>query len=207
MKSTKKLCLLAVSALVVACAAPVKEPERSGFLSDYSRLQELDENELFFSAGKTGNYSKFIVDPVTMLYREMDPEKRQFTDEELEELKQYFHDKVVEHLTKDDGWAVVEEPGPGVARLRIGITDVDDTVGALNVTIYTKITGAGLGGASAEGEMVDSVSGEQLAAMVRWGSGSRVLRAGFTHTGDAKILFNKWAKALREAIDKAHGKS
>lgn len=50
------------------------------------------------------------------------------------------------------------------------------------------------------------MTGEQLAAAVRWGSGSRVLRAGFTHTGDAKILFGKWAKDIRKSIDSAHGK-
>jgi len=82
---------------------------------------------------------------------------------------------------------------------------VDDTIGALNISIYTKITGAGLGGAAMEGEMVDSMTGEQIAAASRWGSGSRILRAGFTHTGDAKILMDRWAKDLRKSIDEAHG--
>ena len=100
----------------------------------------------------------------------------------------------------------MEAPGPGTARLHIGITDVDDTIGALNLTIYTKITGAGLGGAAMEGEMVDSVTGEQIVAVIRWGSGSRILRAGFTHTGDAKILMDRWAKGLRQRIDEAHGR-
>jgi len=76
----------------------------------------------------------------------------------------------------------------------------------LNLTIYTKITGAGLGGAAMEGELVDSMTGEQLAAVSQWGSGSRILRAGFSHTGDAKILMDRWAKALRKMIDEAHGR-
>ena len=44
-----------------------------------------------------------------------------------------------------------------------------------------------------EGELVDSVTGEQIGAVIRWGSGSRILRAGFTHIGDAKIVINRWA--------------
>jgi hypothetical protein len=100
----------------------------------------------------------------------------------------------------------VKEPGPGVARFRIGLTDVEKTIGVLNVAIYTKVTGLGLGGASAEGELVDSVTGEQLAAMVRWGTGSRVLRAGLTHMGDAKIAIEKWTKDLRELLDEQHNK-
>ena len=132
-------------------------------------------------------------------------ERRVFDDEELEDLQTHFQNTVREALTKDNGYQVVEAPGPGTARLHIGITDVDDTIGALNISIYTKITGAGLGGAAMEGEIVDSVTGEQIAAVIRWGSGSRILRAGFTHTGDAKILMDRWADHLRDRIDEAHG--
>ncbi|MFB3124454.1 MAG: DUF3313 family protein, partial [Woeseiaceae bacterium] len=133
-------------------------------------------------------------------------EKRIFSDEELEDLQVHFKTAVIEALTEDDGYQVVEVAGPGTARLRIGITAVDDTIGALNITIYTKITGAGLGGAAMEGEVVDSMTGEQIAAVSRWGSGSRFLRAGFTHTGDAKILMDRWAKDFRKRLDDAHGR-
>jgi len=65
----------------------------------------------------------------------------------------------------------------------------------------------GLGGASFDGKAVDSVSGQQIAAAVRWGSGSRILRAGFTRSGDAKILINRWIKQFRKRLDEAHGVS
>ncbi len=193
-----------LSALGAGCAT-VQNPGQAGFLSDYSNLEEVNENHLVYLSGNAGNYSKFIVDPVAMLYGQPE-EKRIFSDEELEDLQVHFKTAVIEALTEDDGYQVVEVAGPGTARLRIGITDVDDTIGALNVTIYTKITGAGLGGAAMEGEVVDSMTGEQIAAVSRWGSGSRILRAGFTHTGDAKILMDRWAKAMRERIDEAHGR-
>ena len=193
-----------LSALAAGCAT-VQDPGQAGFLSDYSNLEEIDENHLIYDSGNLGNYSKFIIEPVAMLYRQPE-EKQVFTDEELEDLQRHFATKVREALIEDDGYQVVEVSGPGTARLRIGITDVDDTIGALNITIYTKITGAGLGGAAFEGELVDSMTGEQIAAVSRWGSGSRILRAGFTHTGDAKILMDRWAKNLRERIDEAHGR-
>ena len=191
-------------ALATGCAT-VQDPGQAGFLSDYSNLEEVDDNHLVYVSGNSGNYSKFIIDPIAMLYRQPE-EKRIFSDEELEDLQVHFKTAIIEALTEDDGYQVVEVAGPGTARLRIGITDVDDTIGALNITIYTKITGAGLGGAAFEGELVDSMTGEQIAAGSRWGSGSRILRAGFTHTGDAKILMNRWAKNLRERIDEAHGR-
>ena len=201
----KVICFGAIVSAMAAGCATVQDPGQSGFLSDYSNLEEINENHLSYDSGKMGNYSKFILEPVAMLYRHP-VEKRIFSDEELEDLQAHFKAAVIEALTEDDGFQMVEVAGPGTARLRVGITDVDDTIGALNITIYTKITGAGLGGAAMEGEIVDSVTGEQLAAASRWGSGSRILRAGFTHTGDAKILMDRWAKNLRETIDEAHGR-
>jgi hypothetical protein len=189
---------------MAAGCATVQDPGRSGFISDYSKLEEIAENNLVYDSGNLGNYSKFIIEPVTMLYRESE-EKRVFDDEELGDLETHFLDTVRESLTEKNGYQIVETPGSGTARIHIGITDVDDTIGALNISIYTKITGAGLGGAAMEGEIVDSVTGEQIAAVIRWGSGSRILRAGFTHTGDAKILMDRWADHLRDRIDEAHG--
>lgn len=191
--------------LVSGCAG-VEQAEYTGFLSDYSNLQELEEGHLFYSAGKSGNYDKFIIDQVVLLFEpnEVDPH---FSDDELLELQDHFRSVVVEEFTRDNGYEIVARPGPRTARIRMGISDVKRTIGALNVTIYTKVTGAGIGGASAEGEMVDSMSGEQLAAAVRWGGGSRVLRAGFTEMGDAKLAIDKWAKDLRMMMDKAHGRS
>ena len=198
--------VVALALTLVAGCAGVQKPEESGFLSDYSQLEELSEGHLFYSAGRSGGYDKFIIDPVVLLFT---PNKvdSPFTDEQLRELQTYFHDQVEAALSRDDGYQIVARPGPRVARIRMGITDVKKTIGALNVTIYTKVTGAGIGGASAEGEMVDSISGEQLAAAVRWGGGSRILRAGFTRMGDAKLAIDKWARDLRALMDKAHGKT
>jgi hypothetical protein len=89
--------------------------------------------------------------------------------------------------------------------VRLAITDVDATIGALNVTSYTKVTGAGLGGAAIEGEIVDAMTGEQLGATIRWGGGSRFGRAGYTKLGDAKIILKRWADHLRDHLDEMHG--
>jgi len=205
MQVFRAICIGAIVSATVTGCATVQDPGQKGFLSDYSKLEEIEENHLVYDSGNFGNYSKFIIEPVAMLYRQSE-EQRIFDDEELEDLQAHFATKVRKALVENDGYQVVEEPGAGTATLRIGITDVDDTIGVLNITIYTKITGAGLGGAAMEGEVVDSVTGEQIGAVIRWGSGSRVLRAGFTHTGDAKIVIDRWAKDLRQRIDEAHGR-
>ena len=121
--------------------------------------------------------------------------------------------RLTERLTENDGYEVVTERGPGVATFRVGITEVDASIAALNILIYTKITGAGLGGIAAEGEIVDSMTGEQLAAAIRWGSGSRVMGRGtqiikgeVSKLGDAKLVIDNWAKDIRKRIDAAHAR-
>ena len=204
-KDARLLISIVALGLLAACAAPVSEPEQTGFLSDYSKLETKEKGYIGYIGDRAIEYDKFMVDPIEILFRR-DPEDQKFSDEELEELKAYFIKEATEQLTKDDGYAVVTEPGPGVLRLRLGITEVDASIGALNVVLTTKITGAGLGGASAEGEAVDSVTGEQIAAMVRWESGSRIARAGLTKMGDAKLAINKWTRDWRQNIDDVHGR-
>jgi hypothetical protein len=204
------LALLVIVA-VGACAT-VDEPEQTGFLSDYSKLERDTDNRWIYSTAKTVDYSKFYIEPVALLFEQK--ENAEFSPEDLEKLRTYLVVRLTERLTEDDGYEVVSEPGPGVASFRMGITDVDASITALNLTVYTRVTGAGLGGIAAEGEIVDSMSGEQLAAAIRWGSGSRVMGRGaqvlegeVSKLGDAKLVIDNWAKDIRKRIDAAHGRT
>lgn len=199
------LYLLLILFGVIGACATIDEPEQTGFLSDYSNLERDSDNQWLYAQSRTAAYSKFHIEPIAVLIEPKGEAK--FTPEEIEELKQYFVTKMTEALTKDDGYEVVSEPGPGVASFRLAITEIDASIAALNITIYTKATGAGLGGIAAEGEIVDSVTGEQLAAAIRWGSGSRVLRAGLSKLGDAKLVIDGWAKDIRKRIDQAHAEA
>lgn len=208
MKTNKNGILAIFSIVLVAlsgCAAPVSAPEQTGYLSDYSKLEMKEEGLINYVSDSVGEYDKFIIEPVAILF-EIDPEVSGLTTEDIDELKTHFVTKLTDELTSDDGYEIVTEPGPGVARLRLGLTQVEESIGVLNVTIYTKVTGLGLGGASAEGEAVDSVTGEQIAAMVRWGSGSRIARAGLTDLGDAKLAIDKWTRDMRKNLDRVHGR-
>jgi hypothetical protein len=185
--------------------ATTGEQEQTGFISDYSKLERAADNQWRYTNPKIGEYEKFFIEPVAILYeRSEDPE---FSLDEIEQLKTHMLVSLTKSLTEDDGYEVVSEPGPGVATFRIGFTEVDASIGALNITLYTKITGAGLGGIAAEGEVIDSMTGEQLAAAIRWGSGSRVLRAGFTKLGDAKIVIDRWSREMRNRVDEAHART
>ncbi len=200
-----RLWFIFLAIVTVGACATIDEPEQTGFLSDYTKLERDTDGRWLYSAANTGKYSKFYIEPVAVLFEQK--EKPAFSPDELEQLKTYLVVRLTERLTEDDGYEVVSEPGPGVAIFRLGITEVDASIAALNISIYTKVSGAGLGGIAAEGEIVDSMTGEQLAAAIRWGAGSRVLRAGLTKLGDAKIVIDRWARDIRERIDAAHGRA
>ena len=197
--------LVLLSIIVIGACATIDEPEQTGFLSDYSKLVRDDDDQWRFAGLRMAEYSKFHFKPIAVL---IDPKSEaEFTPEEIEDLKAHFVSKITAALTKDDGYEVVSEPGPGVASFRLAITEIDASIAALNILIYTKATGAGLGGIAAEGEIVDSVTGEQLAAAILWGTGSRVLRAGLSKLGDAKLVIDRWAADIRERLDQAHGRT
>jgi len=204
--SAKTVGTLLTGLLVLAgCAAPVSQQEQSGFLTDYSKLELLENNRIVYVSDRAVEYRSFIIDPIVILF-ERDENYKEFSEKEIENFKAYAVKELTKQFTKDNAYSVVSDPGPGVARFRFGITDVDDTIGVLNVSIYTKITGLGLGGLAIEGELVDSMTGEQLMAAIRWGSGSRILRAGYTHMGDAKIAADRWTHDVRKIFDELHGR-
>ena len=127
--------------VAIAACATTGEPEQTGFLSDYSKLERSGDNQWRYLSDNFVGYSKFYIEPVAILFEQ--PEDPEFSPEELEQLKTYMRTSLTESLTKDDGYEVVSEVGPGVATLRLGISDIDASIAALNITIYTKATGAG----------------------------------------------------------------
>ena len=94
---------------------------------------------------------------------------------------------------------------PGVARIRIAVTDIKKGTPALNVLPQTKLTGLGLGGASMEAELVDAKTGAQIAGVVQTGRGSVVSLSGLSSSGDAKAVMQGWVKRFQKTLDEAHG--
>ncbi len=184
------------------------ETARTGFLKDYSKLTPHPEEEGRFRyinpKMNVGDYSKFIVDPV-VLQLSKEGKEAEIDQEDLNEQVTFFHGKILEELGKD--YQIVNKPGKGVARIRVAITHIDKTNPALNIHPGTKLSGAGLGGAGMEGELVDSLTGETIGSVIDFQMGSRLsLTAGLTWFGHAQAVMENWAEDLRKFIDKAHGK-
>ena len=164
----------------------------SGFLSDYTQLQKESSSVLLYlNQANLRSYSAYIVDPVQGHVNLSDAK---LTDEQMTDLSSYMHEQIT-LAVKKAGKKVAYQPGPGVARIRAAITDLEKT-NAVNMIPQASLLGAGVGGASMEAAIVDSVSGKQVGAVIQSGKGSRI---PLTNLGDwtaAKSVMDGWGKQL-----------
>jgi hypothetical protein len=204
---------MVVASVVLACicgCGDSKGPVTTGFLSDYSKLKAAsDESYRYSDKAVFGSYKSFIVDPVTVHFKEgakaidMKSEGK-LTEQNMADLTNYFHDVLVKAIT-DAGCQIEYRPALGVARVRVAITDIEET-SALNALPQASLLGVGVGGAAMEAEFVDSQTGKQIAAVVETQKGGRVPFSNLGEWGTAKGVMDGWAKRLKERLDEAKAK-
>ena len=205
---------------LVGCAAhKVEDVKESGFLGDYSGFKKGTEDQLGLVYGKPGvnikSYDKIMIDHV-LVSLAPNSEATVIQPDQLAELANYFNKAIVNELKKD--WQIVSEPGEGVLHLRTAITDIEPSNPTANtmstiipiglavsaVAKGTTDTNLGVGRASMEVELLDSVSGEKLAAAVDRREGGK--RAFTGKWEDVQDAFDYWAgrfgKWLREQKNK-----
>ncbi len=209
--------LLAGALLLAGCAASgMKDVQKTGFLSDYSQLKPGGDDRSALYYVKPGAdlkpYNKLMFDRFVVLlsdsaqFREIDPAM-------LKELTDYYQNAVFTAVK--DGYMIVDQPGPGVLRVRVAITELNPsnpTTNTLSTIVpvgmivagATKATSGdnlGTGEAGTEFELLDSVTGERLAAAVDKRQGGKgVFRGKWEDTKDA---FDYWAKRFRQRLDEA----
>jgi hypothetical protein len=197
-----KLLMVVAAGLAVMLGGCAKKAQQTGFLSTYKNLQPVSDNLMRYIGPDVSEYSKFILDPIAVkCYSEKNCEK--ITSENVAHLKEYLYSQIVEQ--KPAQYELVSMPGPGVARIRIAVTNLEKSTPALNVLPWTKLAGVGLGQASAEVELVDSVTGKQLAAAIISDTGSRFSLSGLSQWGDVEAVMKDWAKKLWTRVNEAHG--
>ena len=195
--------LAAAMVLVTGCGS--KEMTKTGFMSDYSRLKkESDSVMRYLDRNAVASYSSYIVDPVQARLYSNPKAKGELTDEQIKDLTGYLHTKAAEAIT-GAGLKVVHQPAPGVARIRIALTNIEKT-DAINMVPQASLLGAGIGGASMEAEVIDSMTGKQIAAVVQSGKGSRIPFANLGDWTAAKGVMDKWAKNEQKKLEELHGK-
>ena len=207
-----RILTIGVVAIMSGCGGGDKKMVKTGFLSDYTKLTAVSDSSLrYLDKPALVGYSSFIVDKVDAHFQEGTEAlesrfKGKLRDDEIADLTNYFHAALVKAIG-DAGFGVVFQPGPGVARIRTAITDIAETNVVLAAVPQTRmLTGAGVGGASLEFEVVDSQTSRQIAAGVERKAGSRVPFTGLTEWGGAKAAMDAWAKRLKDRLKEAHAR-
>ena len=189
--------IIGLTLLLGGCATRVQKHEK-GFLSDYSKLEPVKGSDSimhYVAPPETlAKYHAIILDPITVYFYQNSDVKK-VDEKDVKHLEQVFYDELKADLVAAN-FTLVTKPGPGVGRLRIAFTDLKKGTPALNVLPQTKVSGMGLGQATAEGEFVDSVTGVQLWSAIKSETGSRFSLSGLSEWGDVEELCRQWAKQL-----------
>ncbi len=202
MNRANLLMILAVVAVTsLFCGCQEEQQVTTGFLSDYSRLRPSGETLRYLPPGALEKYSMFIIDPVVVHFHARVKGTRA-NSQDLAHLKQYMYAAVRDAIS--DRYAIVAKSGPGVARVRIAITNIKASKVLQNIIPMAKVAGTGLGSASMEAELVDSQTGQQIAALVETQAGSRLSFDGLSKWGDAEAVMRDWANRFRKRLDEAH---
>ena len=181
---------------------------KTGFLTDYSRLSKESNTSLrYLNKQGLARYSSFIVDRVQVhFYSGADAieekTKGELSQQQIDDLTNYMHTVLVKAV-QDSGNKVVYQPAAGVARIRAAITDIDKSTAA-SLLPTAKVVGAGIGGASMEAEIVDSMTGEQIGAVVESKQGSKMPFANLGKWDAAKQVVKDWGKRLQKRLEEAH---
>jgi len=177
-----------------------KEVVKTGFLSDYGNLETKTASSLQYADDVALNrYSRFVVDPVNTRFREDAQATRsqsegKLSQSQIDDMTEYMHDTIVAAVRRS-GNIVVNKSGPGVARIRSAFTDIDKSY-LMSFFPISKMTGTGVGGASLEAEVVDSLTGEQIGAIVESQQGSNTPFDGLGDWDAAKQVMDDWGRRL-----------
>lgn len=187
------LTAIGIAVLSTGCAS-TPTPTRTGFISDYGRLQKAETGAMRFISPDLREYKRYMVDPV-----EMRIQRDVLKPNDRAEVAAYMRDALT-RILKAQGFDLANQPGVGVARVGVAITDVQLSKWYLNLHPASKATGAGSGGASMEAEVVDSVTGKQLAAVIQVGRGNQFELDTFSKLDDVKDVIDKWADAAAKRL-------
>lgn len=209
--------------------------QAKGFLSDYSKISttkdETGSYEYIDPNVDFSKYDKLLVDRIKIFFKD-DSEYKGIDPDELKVLTDYFYEAI--NKAVGDAYPLVKEPGPGVFRMRIAVTDLvpnkpEASVATLVIPFAWVADGATgvakgetgstmfTGEATIEMEGLDSVSGQQIAAHIETEAGKKYnwakgVTKGVTGYMNAyskwnytKTAMDDWAQLLRVRLDAAHG--
>lgn len=213
---TRLVSLCVMVLIIVGCATTEQAPnaQMSGFLGDYTQ----------FHRGKGGQaeyvyrdinvdfskYQKVILEPVQLWAAEnSESALNSLSKEDQQLIVDYLYVSLSDAFKRD--YVIVNEPGPDVMKVRCAITEAKATspvkeilstvtpygLGISYAKHFMLGTHSGVGVVSVEGELLDSVTGQRLAAVVDRRAGTKSLADKYTRWGDVQDAFSFWARRMQ----------
>jgi len=190
----------------------------SGFMKDYDALKPNPDVEgemlTYVSADAKKNlrsYFAIVVDPIEV-YVATDADEKKVNEDSRKALTSYFQHALAGAVS--DAFPIVEKPGPLTLRLRVALVGVDvgGQVAAADIPADAKPlqNSLNIGKLGVEMELVDSETGERIAAAVdraNLGEGAEIGAVNITRAEKfraAREAFDEWASRLRAFLDSAH---
>lgn len=191
----------------------------SGFLKDYSKLkpvQGMDPNAAGYASDNAQKnlhkYIAVVVDPVEV-YLASDADAAKLTETARAASTEYFRAALVKSIS--DAYPVVDHPGPLVLRLRSALVGVDfggevapaDKEGDQEQSLTHVVK---IGRVRVEMELLDSETGEQIAALVdqqSLGEGAEIGSVNVARQARweaAREAFDGWALRVRNFLNAAN---
>ena len=201
-------------------AAPDGVPNPSGFLKDYTQLRAVPGKEGRYAwTAPTADlkpYTQFILPPLE-IWIDRDAEYRGLSADVVQRLASIYQSSFAQVLAPQ--YAVVTQPGPGVATCRFAITgvtperpafrprDIIPIKAAFTLVRAATGTSAQVARVSAEIECEDSVSQKPLVAAVITGVGNRQFIEGEPiKWDDVGPVLASWAQDFKARLDAVHGR-
>lgn len=186
--------------LILAISACTnQEMTKSGFLSDYQALQkpndDLKEATHINPAASFTHYQNVMIENVALKLKGDDPEEKAAYQKLADTLREKLHAQLGKH------YRITQQPAPGTLYVRSAITGITTANPYVN-TATTLLMAAPVknGGASAEAEVLDAMTGERLAA-ITWADEGSVWRmsqitGSFSRYAHAEYLLGVFAEKL-----------
>lgn len=206
--------LLLALVLTAGCAETrhAKSVDKSGFLGKalYEKLTPGDSStgeaslRWVSDSAKGHKEGKVILDPV-VLYRQPQDIQKGNTNQDAQELINYFHSRLYEELSKY--FEIVNKPGPQTFRFQVALTDYEErwvTLDMISTAIpqmllISQLKGvvtekpSFVGAAQVELKVSDSLTGKVVAAAVDRRVGGKTLFKGTDSWADVKNAMDYWA--------------
>ncbi len=213
-------------ALFIAGCTPIKQARdvsTSGFLRDYSALQEGQKGEalkIYINPKyqqSCNSYDKVLIEPLGIWVKE-GSDLADVSPTERQTLVNHLHGSLINELGKH--YQVVTTPQPGTLRIRAAITEAEgswvalDTISSFvpQMLVMSKLkevatgTASFVGKASGEMEVTDAMTGERIAAAVDRIVGAKSVTGVTSKWDDVRRAFDNWSQRLAYRLENCGAK-